>query len=175
MKITEAIKKDLETLLKSQKFEQEVTDPSADELKKKIKSQSLKGYDAFGDRFQRLQSDDYKRSRRRYSLPVKSDLHYKSRGGGGESKGAFSEGVFDYDVFGNEAHFNFSGQTHMKRYMDAHQKGRAINGRKMPVREWFPDSKIQEDGGTTAKKIKREVQSRLTRVLNSDRLIVVNG
>ena len=63
----------------------------------------------------------------------------------------------------------------MKRYMDVHQKGRAIDGRQMPVREWFPDSRIQEDGGTTAKKIKREVQSRLTRVLNSDRLIVVNG
>ena len=56
MRISEAIIKDLETLLKSQRFEYEVTDPSATDLKTTIKSQSLKGLDAKGKKFQRLKS-----------------------------------------------------------------------------------------------------------------------
>lgn len=170
MSIDKAIRDDLYEIFKSHEFQVKVTEPTAEKLKKTIKSQSKKSVDVKGVPFQRL-SDRQKKRKKKWNLKQVADLHYKSRGGGGSNTGAFSENVFNYNPYGNEARFNFGGDSEIETYMRHHQQGQG----RMPRRKWFPDSKDGDDDGPTAQIAGKNVEETARKLFNKPRTIVVNG
>ncbi len=172
MSIDQAIRDDLQRIFKSKEFQTKVTEPTAEKLKNTIKSQSRKGLDTSGKPFISLRDRHKKRKDKWKVKPNIANLHYKSRGGDGASKGAFSDGVFGYNPYGNEAKFNFGGESQMERYMNDHQRGH--NG--MPERKWFPDSKSAVDeSGPTVQMSGKKVEEEVRKLFNKQRKIVVNG
>lgn len=170
MTIDQAIRDDLQRIFKSKEFQTKVTEPTAEILKKTIKSQSKKGLDTKGVPFQSLK-DRHKKRKKKWGLKQVPDLHYKSRGGDGVNRGAFSDGVFGYNPYGTEAKFDFGGDPNIEGYMRQHQRGQG----RMPQRKFFPDSKEGDDNGPTAQIAGKQVEETARKLFNKQRTIVVNG
>jgi len=170
MSIDQAIRDDLQRIFKSKEFQTKVTEPTAEKLKNTIKSQSRKATDVRGVPFQSLK-ERHKKRKKKFNLSQVPDLHYKSRGGDGESKGAFSDGVFGYNPYGNEARFSFGGESRIERYMRDLQRGQGG----MPQRKWFPDSSDGDDNGPTVQMSGKKVEEEVRKLFNKQRKIVVNG
>lgn len=171
MSIDQAIRDDLQRIFKSKEFQTKVTEPTAEKLKNTIKSQSRKGLDTSGKPFISLRDRHKKRKDKWKVKPNIANLHYKSRGGEGASKGAFSDGVFGYNPYGNEARFSFGGESKIERYMRDHQRGQGG----MPQRKWFPDSSDGDDNGPTVQMSGKKVEEEVRKLFNKQRKIVVNG